>query len=120
MNDELFERLWQALIENGTSRKNHDATYRYWATLEPDQQEYVATVIPQKVQEGKFVQYDPIRAIKENIRLRKLSQPAEEPTNMNGRALKEGVRYVSALYNGQWGMYTEEDVKKFNLKTRKK
>ena len=38
-----------------------------------------------------------------------------EPTNWNGRALKEGVKYISAKYNGVFGLYTEEDVRKFGL-----
>ena len=34
---------------------------------------------------------------------------------MNGRALSQGVQYVTAKYNGKWGTYSMEDVEKFGL-----
>lgn len=67
MMDE-FEITWNALVENGSSKKNREATKRFWDTLSADKQHRAYRNIPRKVQEGRFVQYDPIRAIKENIR----------------------------------------------------
>ena len=40
-----------------------------------------------------------------------------EPTNWNGRALRNGVQYVTARWKGKWGTYSMEDVKQFNLET---
>ena len=112
--DEKLETVWQALVENGTSKRNHDATERYWNTLTPQQQEVVFRNIPQKVKEGKFMQYDPIRAIKENAR--KFHLP--EPTNYNGRILKRGVTYVIAKYKGLYGTYTMEEAKAFGMEIK--
>jgi hypothetical protein len=112
--DEKFETVWQALVENGSSKRNHDATERFWNTLTPRQQNAVFTSIPRKVKEGKFVQYDPIRAIKENARLHKLP----EPTNYNGRALKHGVQYVIAKYKGSYGTYTLDDALSFGMEIK--
>ena len=112
--DEKFETVWQALVENGTSKRNHDATERFWNTLTPKQQELVYANIPQKVKEGKFVQYDPIRAIKENARQYQLP----EPTNYNGRTLKPGVQYVIAKYKESYGTYTLEDAKEYGMEIK--
>ena len=116
--DERFETIWNALVENGTSRRNHDATERFWNTLTPKQQDVVYANIPRKVKEGKFVQYDPIRAIKENSRQYQLPEP--EPTNYNGRRLKPGVTYVIAKYKGSYGTYTLEEAVAFGLEIKER
>ena len=108
--DEKFETVWQALVENGSSMRNHDATERFWNTLSPQQQDLAHRNIPRKVREGKFVQYDPIRAIKENIRQVKV--PA--PKNYNGVSNPDKPIF-SAKYNGAWGMYTEEDIETYQM-----
>lgn len=112
--NEKFETVWQALVDNGSSKRNHDATERFWNTLSPKQQEFAYKNIPRKVKEGRFVQYDPIRAIKENIR----SHRALEPTNYNGRNLKSGVQYVIAKYNGSYGTYCIEDARTFGMEIK--
>ena len=66
--DELFNQLWAILYDHGASAKKEEGTRRYWATLTPQQQRQVFTTISTKIKEDKFVQYDPIRAIKENLR----------------------------------------------------
>lgn len=65
---DAFETTWDALVENGSSRRNREATKRFWDTLSADQQRRAYERITRKVREGRFVQYDPIRAIKENCR----------------------------------------------------
>ena len=66
-----FESLWQLLYDHGASGRKKEGTEHFWNTLTPQQQEQVFTTISTKLQEDKFVQYDPIRAIKENIIRRK-------------------------------------------------
>ena len=112
--DERFETVWNALVENGTSKRNHDATERFWNTMTPKQQELAYANIPQKVKNGKFVQYDPIRAIKENIRAYQMP----EPTNYNGRRLKAGVTYVIAKYKGAYGTYSLEEARAFGMEVK--
>ena len=109
-----FEQTWQALVENGTSKRNKDATKRFWDTLTPAQQHQAYVRITQRAHEGGFLQYDPIRAIKENIRRLQVVGP----TNYNWRTLPNEPT-ETAFYNGKWGVYTLEDIKKFNLLTKK-
>ena len=107
-----FKDLWAQLYDHGASPRKEEGTRRYWATLTPEQQDYAFTSISKKLDEGKFVQYDPIRAIRENL-------PREvqaEPTNYNGRSLPDKPT-ATAFYNGKWGTYTLEDIAKFGLKT---
>ena len=65
--EDLFNALWALLYDHGASAKKEEGTRRYWATLTPQQQQAVFTSISTKLREDKFVQYDPIRAIKENM-----------------------------------------------------
>lgn len=113
--DEKFETVWQALVDNGTSKRNHDATERFWNTLSPKQKDLVFKNIPRKVKEGKFVQYDPIRAIKENSRKYQLP----EPENLNGSSkydrLIKTTLVVSAQYGGIYGVYTLEDALAYDM-----
>ena len=67
--EDLFLSLWQLLYEHGASAKKEEGTRRYWTTLPPEQQRQVFNIISTKLSKNQFVQYDPIRAIKENLRL---------------------------------------------------
>ena len=110
MDDELFDKVWKALVEHGSSRKSEEAVRRFWATLSPKQKQLAADNIPRKVLEGKYVQYNPIQAIKENSRKYQLP----EPVNYNGNSLIDDVAkttlLVSARYNGHAGIYTLTDA----------
>ena len=110
MDDELFDKVWKALVENGSSRKSEEAVRRFWATLSPKQKQLAADNIPRKVRAGKYVQYNPIQAIKENIRKYQLP----EPVNYNGNSRIEDVAkttlLVSARHNGHAGIYTLTDA----------
>ena len=117
--DTEFESVWQALYENGSSRKNRDATKRFWDTLTPVQQHQAYVRITQKAREGGFLQYDPIRAIKENIRRHQIVGPTNlNHTAQGGKMLESGKAEI-AFYNGTWGVYSQEDIKTFNLLTKK-
>lgn len=102
------------LYEHGASEKKKEGTRRYWATLTSDQQQQVFTAIRWKLEVGRFVQYDPIRAIKENIR----NHRALEPTNYNGLKLKSDVQYVIARYRGSYGTYSIQDAKAFRMEIK--
>ena len=108
--EDLFEQLWALLYEHGASEKKKEGTRRFWNTLTEEQQRQVFTTISRKLKEDKFVQFDPIRAIKENAP----KKTFQGPTNYQGRKLP-AVPVFSAKWQGKWGMYTIEDIKKFNM-----
>lgn len=113
--DEKFETVWQALVEHGSSQRNREAVKQYWDTLTRVQQDRAYKNIPRKVREDKFVQYDPIKAIRENIR----KYQAVEPINYNGNSMideaKKTTRLVSARYYGQTGIYTLADAQEHGM-----
>ena len=113
--DEKFETVWQALVDNGTSKRNHDATERFWNTLTQPQKDLVYKNIPWKVKMGKFVQYDPIRAIKENSRKYQLPEPVNYNGNSAIDSMSKTTLLVSAWHNGHTGIYTLTDAMEYNM-----
>lgn len=67
MEDFLFDKIWSLLYEHGASERKREGAQRYWASLTTEQQQQVLTTISRKLETGRFVHFDPIRAIKENI-----------------------------------------------------
>ena len=114
-----FNELWNLLYQHGASAKKEEGTRRFWNTLTPQQQSCAFTTISNRLKEGKFVQYDPIRAINESLRPNGKQKPT--PTNLNGTL--QGAEMLNtnqaktAFYNGKWGLYSLEDIQLFNLKT---
>jgi len=107
-----FNAIWQLLYDHGASARKEEGTRRFWTTLTEDEQQIAFTTITRKLREKAFVNFDPIRAIRENIWHAK----APEPTNYRGCVIPQGVQVFSAKYNGAWGMYTREDIEKFHLR----
>ena len=108
-----FEDLWAKLYEHGASEKKKEGTYRYWQTLTEEQREQVFARISKKLCEDKFVQYDPIRAIKENT-----PKAAREPTNYNRRALPDEPVCI-AKWNGSWGTYTVREAREYGMEVKR-
>ena len=109
-----FKNIWALLLQNGASTRKEEGTRRYWLTLSEEQQQIAYTNISRKLAEKAFVNYDPIRAIKENIWQAK----GKRPTNYRGKnAPKEPI--FSAQYNGEWGMYTQADIDAFHMEVYK-
>lgn len=111
-----FEDLWRMLYNHGSSERYKYETELLWGELTPEQRQLLYDKIKSKIEQGKFVDYNPTYAIHDNLPRRR-AQSIGVPTNWNGRVAPE--RTEIACYNGQWGMYTVTDIKKFNLQTKK-
>jgi hypothetical protein len=66
MND--FQQLWALLRQHGSSAKRETECTALWATYPPDLQQRIYATIRTKLEQGKFVHYDPVRALEENAR----------------------------------------------------
>ena len=66
MND--FQPLWALLREHGSSAKRETECAALWASYTPEVQQRVYDTIRSKLEQGKFVHYDPLRAMEENAR----------------------------------------------------
>ena len=110
-----FEDLWQLLETHGVMDSKRIESERLWSTFLPEEQQAIYQTISTKLQNGKFVHYNPMRAIYEN-KPRRFPKP--EPMNWNGRALDPRRQYVTAKWNGRWGTYAVEDVQQFNMEVK--
>ncbi len=105
-----FEDFWQLLYEHGSRNYYKNDTLTRWNELSAEQQQTLYERISEKIRTGKFVDYNPLEAIHDNLQrtYRALLPP---PTNYAGKALPRGGEYYLAEYNGQRGLYKAEDVK---------
>ena len=101
-----FDLFWQQLYDHGASLYHKHDCFDLWATLTPDQQQQLHDTIAAKLRDRRFVDYNPLRAMRDNLR-----QPMPQaPTNYYGRPLPRGFTFYRADYNGSHGLYTEQDV----------
>ena len=107
-SNDLWPALWQKLYDHGASERKREGAERYWRTLSSEQQEAVYYNISRKLASGGWVQYDPIRAIKENVRQAKELQP---------EFLKgdEGGDLVQVRYQGFYKICTRATMELFGL-----
>ena len=112
-----FDNLWQLLYEHGSSNYYKHDCNMLWNELTPDQQQRLYDNIAKKIEQGKFVDYNPKYAIHDNLP-RRQAQSIGVPTDWNGRVAPEPTEI--ACYNGHWGMYTLTDIQLFHLQTKKK
>lgn len=64
---EKFEEFWQMLEEHGVIAYLKGETAIVWEALTTDQQQHLLTKIRSKINAGKYVDYNPLRAIKDNL-----------------------------------------------------
>ena len=78
-SEDKWPALWAMLYDHGASERKKEGTERYWRTLSKVQQEAVYNSISRKLEAGGWLQYDPIRAIKEHTpKVRKQTISADE------------------------------------------
>ena len=107
-----FETYWTKIRPDAKYDNRKSAVRGEWQS-HPEKHESIMSWLNKH---GPYPERNPYFFIQDWTVRNKGETQTAEPTNYNHRALKDGVKYVSAQYNGQWGMYTEEDVIKFNLK----
>ena len=106
-----FNQIYQLLESHGTIPSKRIAASDLWATLTEQQQAFVCSTIEKKISDGKFVHFDPVKAIRENLPKVKLNAPH----NYRGEIIPSGLQVFSAAYNGVFGMYTQADIKTYGL-----
>ena len=62
-----FDDLWKLLYDHGATDKKKGDCAQLWDSLTPQQQQQLVATISNKLQQDKFVHYDPLRAMRENI-----------------------------------------------------
>ena len=62
-----FNDLWQLLYDNGSSTYHQHDCHHIWDTLTPERQQRLYDNISRKLQAGKYVDYNPLSAIHDNL-----------------------------------------------------
>lgn len=63
---ETFVFLWQLLESHGVVPGKKEECARLWATFTLEQQRHIYRSIRDKLRAGKFVHYNPVKAVQEN------------------------------------------------------
>ena len=63
---ETFVYLWQLLESHGVVPGKKDECARLWAAFTLEQQRLIYRSIRDKIRAGKFVHFDPVKAVQEN------------------------------------------------------
>ena len=111
-----FEEFWQLLYDHGSRNYYKNDTWARWNELTPKQQQTLYNTISTKIRTGKFVDYNPLEAIHDN--LTRKNRPTGEPTNYNGARSFPDEPLVRAIYNGIGGIYTRREAELFNMQIK--
>lgn len=115
-----FDLFWQLLRDHGSSNYYKHDCCLLWDGLTPEQQEQLHSNIATRLQNGLFVNYNPLEAIHDNMPRAGMPSKEPAPTNYNRSSLTPPAPIKPAFYKGEWGMYTQQDIDLFNLKTKEK
>jgi len=123
MESITIQALWLLLHPSKVfdNRGRWERCCRDWNEMDAAQRERIYQIIQAKRQNGEFVNPNPCYALNDAMQedaQHQARQKKPEPTNWNGKALDSGKRYVTAKYNGKYGLYTLEDVKQFNMEMK--
>ena len=91
------------LYDHGSRNYYKNDTLARWNELPPNQQQTLYKRISDKIRTGKYVDYNPLEAIHDN--LTRAPRPLSEPTNYNGARSFPDEPLVRAIYKGTGGLY---------------
>lgn len=117
MQKDTFDFIWKLLNPQGEYVYREKICRRMWASFDLDRQRSIYLRILNKLKRGEAVSPNPYYAIQHNMD----PEPPKltPPKNYNGTAdflivVKSGA-LVTAEYNGEVGIYTEEDANKHSM-----
>ena len=62
-----FDFLWQMLDKHGVIERHKGDAFDLWNRFSLDQQRYIYRSIRDKINKGEFVNYHPVKAIRDNV-----------------------------------------------------
>jgi len=127
METYLFNDFYCKLLHPSPAfdnRGRYEKCRMYWNSIDEAEQQGICQLIEAKMEAGEFVDPNPCFAMSDAMqeyekRLAKEQQKKKrEPTNYNGRSLKQGVAYVIAKYKGAFGTYSLAEAKEFGMEQK--
>ena len=110
-----FDFLWQLLEQHGVIPSKKQEAISLWNTLPLQQQRQIYRCIRDKIQAGKFVHYNPVLAIRENLRPVKQSQPPFLSGQQQDECRKKGIPMVQVHYGDKFLICTKQTQEDFGL-----
>ena len=110
-----FEQFWQKLYDHGGLDKYHEECRQIWFELTPEQREQMANTIFAKLNAHKFVHYDSRRAMRENLRLLKPTEPDFLSGAEQDRLHAQGIPLVQVKYGDGYKICTRQTALDFHL-----
>ena len=110
-----FDNLWQQLYDHGATNTRRAECAELWESLDDRQRDQLFNTISNKLNIGKFVHYDPLRAMRENIRQFKPRTPEFLTGKLQEQNWKHGIPMVQVKYGGKYLICTQQTQQDFNL-----
>ena len=63
-----FINIWKVLYKHGSTDWKKDECEQLWNTYTPQQQQQIYNTITDKIKNNKFVHFNPVRALQENVK----------------------------------------------------
>ena len=104
-----FDYMWELLNPSHQFSDRKNACQNLWNSLSLQRQRQIYSHLRDKRGRGEEIEENPYVAI---------NNANPHPFNWNGHVLEKGVQYITAKYNGRWGLYTKEDVEIFGLEVK--
>ncbi len=109
------------------NRGRYEKCSQYWNSIDEAERLGICQLIEAKLRAGDFVNPNPCFAMSDAMqeyeeRMAKDQQPKKrEPTNYNDgkHTLDSKTQYVTAKWNGRYGLYTAEEAEAFGMEDRK-
>ncbi len=102
-----FETYWSSIRPDDSFQDRKEAAEEEW-DKHPEKHE---AIIRWLHKHGPYSMRNPYFFIQDF----KVRKPHGQPTDYRGKTIPKGVQVFSAQYNGHWGMFTAEDIKRFSL-----
>jgi len=115
-----FEDLWLLLYGNGATNYSKYDCCCLWDSLDQTMQGELYNNIKLRLEKKRYVSYNGYQAMQESLReIERLMKQIAPPKNYNGSREFEAMvatgTLVTARYNGETGVYTEEDARRHNM-----
>jgi len=110
-----FPDLWQLLYRHGATNIYRDECMQLWDSLTTQQKEQLFSSISQKLQKQKFVHYNPLIAMQNNIRTITAAEPAFLSGPEQNACFRQGIPIVQVRYNDRYLICTRQTMQQFGL-----
>ena len=110
-----FDFLWQLLEKHGVIPSKKQEAMSLWNTLSLQQQRLLYSCLRDKIKNGKFVHFNPVLAIQENLRSAKQPQPQFLSGNEQDECRRQGIPMVQVKYGESFLICTKQTQEEFGL-----